>query len=532
VIFGVLVFVRNEHAEAHGGFRVNASIRKSLARSKRRIQRRLRLKQWPDQRQPMFRASKIQYERAERTRALAAGGIGVIHLLARRVDLIKEIDQRLHLLKYHRPYHESDHVLNIAYNLLAGGSRLEHLELRRNDEVYLDALDAQRIPDPTTAGDFCRRFTPADLEDLTTAINQTRLKVWRQQPESFFEEATLDADGTIAATTGQCKDDMDISYDGQWGYHPLVVSLAQTSEPLFLINRPGSRPSHEGAADCLDRSIALCRQAGFRKITLRGDTDFTQTTHLDRWDAAGVKFIFGIDAMPNLVEMAEQLPTTAWRPLVRRPKYQARTKPRRKRENYKEEIVVAREFENTRLLREEVAEFDYRPGACGKTYRLVVVRKHLSHTKGQQWLFDSTQPLFYLTNERDGLPAAVVPEANRRCNQENLIAQLKGGVRALDMPVDNLVSNWAFMVMAALAWTLKAWSALLLPETGRWSQKLQSQKLALLRMEFKTYVNAWMQMPCQIIRGGRRIVYRLLSWNPWQEAFLRLVDCLQRPLRC
>jgi hypothetical protein len=100
------------------------------------------------------------------------------------------------------------------------------------------------------------------------------------------------------------------------------------------------------------------------------------------------------------------------------------------------------------------------------------------------------------------------------------------------MPVDNLVSNWAYMVMASLAWTLKAWSALLLPETGRWSQKLKSQKQALLRMEFKTYVNAWMQMPCQIVRGARRIVYRLLSWNPWQEAFLRLVDCLQRPLRC
>ena len=102
----------------------------------------------------------------------------------------------------------------------------------------------------------------------------------------------------------------------------------------------------------------------------------------------------------------------------------------------------------------------------------------------------------------------------------------------MDMPVDNLVSNWAFMVMAALAWTLKAWSALLLPETGRWAKKLRCEKLELLRMEFKTYVNAWMQMPCQIIRGGRRIVYRLLSWNPWQEAFLRLVDCLQQPLRC
>jgi hypothetical protein len=133
---------------------------------------------------------------------------------------------------------------------------------------------------------------------LTNAIHEARWKVWRQQPDEFFEEATLDADGTIAPTTGQCKYDMDIAYDGQWGYHPLVVSLAQTGEPLFLVNRPGSRPSHEGAAYCLDQSIALCRRAGFRKITLRGDTDFTQTAHLDRWDGQGVQFIFGIDAIP------------------------------------------------------------------------------------------------------------------------------------------------------------------------------------------------------------------------------------------
>ncbi len=511
---------------------MNASIGKSLARSKRRIQDRLRLKQWPDQPQPMFQASNIRYERAERTRGLVAGGIGAIHLLAQRVGLVREIDRRLHLLKYHRPYHESDHVLNIAYNLLAGGSRLEHLELRRNDEVYLDALGAARIPDPTTAGDFCRRFTHDDLDDLTTAINQTRLGVWRQQPDSFFDEATLDADGTIAATSGQCKFDIDISYDGQWSYHPLVVSLAQTGEPLFLVNRPGSRPSHEGAAHCLDRSIALCRQAGFRKISLRGDTDFTQTAHLDRWDAAGVQFIFGIDAMPKLVKIVEELPASAWRSLPRRPKYQVRTKPRAKPENYQEEMVIAREYDNIRLLREEVAEFDYRPVACRQTYRVIVVRKHLSHSKGQQWLFDDTKPLFYLSNDRDNLPADIVHQAKGRCNQENLIAQLKGDLGALNMPVDNLVSNWAYMIMAALAWTLKAWSALLLPETGRGSQNFCREKLALLKMEFKTYVNAWMQMPCQIIRGGRRIVYRLLSWNRWQAALLRLVDRLQRPLRC
>ena len=145
---------------------MNNSIHKQLARRKRRIQRRLNKNDNRGCEKPMLTANNIQYEIAERTRATAAGGIGAMHLLAKKIGLVKAIDQNLHLLKVHLPYHESDHVLNVAYNLLAGGDCLEHLELLRNDEVYLDALGARRIPDPTTAGDFCRRFAKHDVETL------------------------------------------------------------------------------------------------------------------------------------------------------------------------------------------------------------------------------------------------------------------------------------------------------------------------------------------------------------------------------
>src|ERR671911_1516149 len=139
---------------------------------------------------------------SEKVRGIAPGGLGAIHLLARKIGLIRDLDENLHLLKRHLPYHESDHVLNIAYNLLAGGSRLEHLEVRRNDEVYLDALGAERIPDPTTAGDFCRRFAEADVEQLMAILNETRLRAWKEQPDAFFDEAFIDADGTMAPTDG------------------------------------------------------------------------------------------------------------------------------------------------------------------------------------------------------------------------------------------------------------------------------------------------------------------------------------------
>lgn len=354
------------------------SRQRKAARRKRRIERRLAKRRWRERDRPMLAASNIAYDVAERTRATGVGGIGVMHLLAQRTGLIERIDEQLHLLKIHLPYHESDHVLNIAYNLLGGGDCLEDLELRRTDEAYLDALGAQRIPDPTTAGDFCRRFSEADVEALQDAINQTRLDVWRQQdrgqdPGVFLEEAVIDVDGTLAPTTGQCKEGMDYSYKGEWGYHPLVVSLANTREPLFLCNRPGNRPSHEGAADYLDRAIALCKEGGFDKVLLRGDTDFTQSSHLDRWDEQEhVWFLFGIDAHAKLVHRAESLQNKAWQPLKHGAKYEIKTQPRARPENVKERIVIERGFQNIRLLSEEVAEFAYQPVKCSKSSPLKV----------------------------------------------------------------------------------------------------------------------------------------------------------------
>jgi hypothetical protein len=474
----------------------------------------------------MFSATNFHYEMADRTRGIAAGGIGAIHLLAGQIGLIDDINRELHLLKRHLPYFESDHVLNIAYNILAGGRRLEHIEIRRNDEVFLDALGAERIPDPTTEGDFCRRFEDDDVLTLMKIFNQARMRVWSQQDEAFFEEAIIEADGTLAATDAECKQGIDIAYDGTWGYHPLVVSLANTAEPLFLVNRPGNRPSHEQAAAYLGRAVHLCRRAGFRKIVLRGDTDFSQTEHLDGWDGDGVQFYFGYDAYPNLKARAEELASEAYTALKRPARYAVRTEPRRRPVNHKQPIIKERGFETLQTIREEVAEFDYRPTACSKPYRMVVLRKTVAHDVSQKRLFEEYRYFFYITNDRKRPASEIVFAANDRCNQENLIAQLKTGVHAMTSPVATLMSNWAYMVMASLAWSLKAWAALLLPVHPRWSARHKEERTKWLRMEFATFQAAVIQMPCQIVRGARQLVFRLLSWNPWQGAFLRLVERL------
>jgi hypothetical protein len=440
---------------------------KIIRNRKQRIERRLDHKRhWSEQPEPMMGAGNIHYDMAERIRAVNCGGIGAMHLMVKKLGLVAEIDQRVHVLKRHLPYHESDHVLNLAYNALLDGLRLEDIELRRNDEGFLD---------------FTRRFDQGSIVELMEAVNTTRQRVWKQQPEGFLEEAFIDTDGTIAGTLGECKGGMALSYKGIWGYAPLVVSLANTSEVLYVVNRPGNAVSHEGCVPWINRAIALVQpHAG--QITLRGDTDFTLTGELDRWDAESIKFIFGMDAHQKVVGLAEALPDDAWEALERLPKYEIATGPRSKPERVKEEVVRFKGYVNKVLVGESIAEFDYQPNKCARSYRLVVVRKNISVQKGEAALFDEVKYFFYITNRTDLSAAEVVSLANGRCDQENVIEQLKNGVNAMRMPVDDLMSNWAYMVMTSLAWNLKAWYGLLMPNRER--------GLELMAMEFRRFLHS------------------------------------------
>ena len=547
--------VNKNHAPNAKGFRVNAIINDRIEDRKQELDHRLDKFNFPDDlSQPMMRGDNLHYDLAGRATGTAYGGIGLIQQLVRELGLAEAIDQRLHLFKVHLPYHESDHVLNLAYNALCAGKCLEDLELRRQDAAYLNLLGAARIPDPTTAGDFCRRFQRGDLSALQQGIDVARLKAWARQPPEFFQEARIDADGTIVETGAECKQGIDYSYKGVWGYHPLLVTLANTGEVLRLLNRSGNRPSHEGAAALIEESIGLCRRAGFLRILLRGDTDFSQTKYLDGWHEQGdVRFIFGLDVSMDRFIDADDLPASAWTALKRPPKYEAKGKQRKRRKRAKQEKVEERQFKDIQLLSEDVAEMPYQPAACRHVYRLVIVRKNLQVNEPKQGRFFHDYRYFiYITNDWDSTPTEIVFTANDRCQQENVIAQL-AEVRALHAPVDNLLSNEAYMLMTALAWNLKAWLALWMPETeapkppsksckktkprkSRCSKKEEqlppSQKPSLLRMEFRTFVNYFMRIPAQVLTTGRRIIVRLLGYNKWQPIFFRLAASFARPRRC
>jgi len=507
---------------------VKNRLRRQLSSFQQSIERRLdrEQKNGVDDGQPVLRGTGAMYEISNRVRAVAAGGVGLIQSLAQALGLDKEIDKRVRLLKWHAPYHESDHVLNIAFNTLAGGDNLEHLELLRNDECYLDMLGARRIPDPTTAGDFCRRFkSPSRIHALQDAINECRLRVWSLQPNTFFDHAIIDADGSLVEAS-DCTEGADFSHKKTFGFQSLAITLSNTQEILFLENRPGSRPSHEGAAALLDKAVALVVRAGFRRTTLRGDTDFSQTTYLDGWDQQGVEFVFGYACYENLQKRADSLPDSSWS-LLERKGYEIKTAPRSRPANVRDRAVKRREYKNIRLEEEHYAEFDYQPTKCDKSYRMIVVRKLLTHERGETLLFPEVRYFFYITNKRDVAAREIVRLANTRCDQERLFGVQKSEVKSFCCPLDSLLSNWAYMICTTLAWNLSKWFALILPERGRWKEKHGAEKHAVSRMNFTTFVNAFMRIPTQIARGGRRTKLRLLSWNQWQHVFFRALDSVR-----
>jgi hypothetical protein len=455
----------------------------------------------PGAERPVFEPIPLHVEQAHRQRAIDSGGISLIHTLVHELGLPSAINQRLTLLKAHLPYFESDHVLALVYNVLTGGTCLQDLDALRTDPAFLALIGAERLPDPTTAGDFLRRFDAPALLELQEAINQVRVRVWTTQPALLRREAIIDADGTIAATLGEAKKGIDISYKGIWGYSPLLLTLASTKEVLYVVNRPGNANSCLGAGEWIDRAIALVAPH-FGRVWLRGDTDFSMTAHLDGWDQEGVRFVLGYDAYDVLIARAQQVPETAWYEWDRHERKAASTTQRKRPEAVKDAIVAARGYKTIRLVCEQVAEFDYQPTACRHPYRMVVVRKHLEIThKGS--VTHETRYVFYITNDRIKAPHTIVRFANARCNQENIIAQLKSGLGALRCPTNTLESNWAYMISASLGWNLKAWVGILMGPTAVGA--------ALLAMEIKRFLREVIFIPAQILHSGRRLKVRLLA---------------------
>ncbi len=182
-------------------------------------------------------------------------------------------------------------------------------------------------------------------------------------------------------------------------------------------------------------------------------------------------------------------------------------------------MVKKRKFKKIQTESEYLAEFSYQPGKCEKVYRMIVLKKILEVTKGELPLINEDRYFFYITNDQTRSPSELVEFYRDRADHENDIEQLKNGARAIQAPSDNLISNWAYMVIASMAWNLKIWYGLLIP--------YRPLGKAIVRMEFKRFVNTFVNIPCLIVKTGRKICYRIIGYNKRIKSILKFSEKLK-----
>jgi hypothetical protein len=478
---------------------------------------------WPERAGPVFANRQVRLRVQQRGKITPYGGLSLAHDLGMRLGIDRDLNRSIKLLKINVPYFESDHILTHVYNLYVGGRCIEDISNLQHSEAIKHLFGACRIPDPTTAGDFLRRFGPYHLQQLQSVIDRAREKVWRKMPRSRKKVATVDLDSTIKEVYGECKQGADFSYNGKWSYHPLLASLAQTNEPLRTINRPGNRPSPEGAAQALHEILPMVGRH-FGRVFVRGDSKFYQRAIIAECERYGANFAFVMDGYDVLHELADSLPPSAWKPFSAHQadkvaQAAADKKTRRKRKRVRAKRARQRGYKTLATTKQWVAEFDYRiprggkerdAGLAGRTYRVAVKRQQVDISEGQEYLFTEYRDRFVITDiPRSHMdPGEVFCFAYGRCDQENIIEQFKNGIAAMRMPTGELLANSAFLMAGQLAWCLRSWlSALALPqETTRW--------------EWKWYRQAFVYIAAKITNSARRAKVYLAGSHRFVEHLL------------
>ena len=272
---------------------------------------------WPEKAGRVSRLPKTHVEVDERSEVTAYGGLALFTGLSRRLRVAEKIDTNVNVLKVHRPFHESDHVLAIAANLFVGGMCLEDQANLQQSEAVRRILGAVRIPDPTTAGDFLRRFddrqNPGSLSALRGAIDDIGTAAARTvaRRRGKLRTATVDLDGHYKLLYGAHKEGADFNYKCEWSYHPLLASLAETGECLAILNRSGNARSSDGAAEFLDGLLPSVRDRAGR-VVVRGDSDFDRQDLRDVCKKHGAYVAIVGRAQTGRPEIAKAIPEHAY----------------------------------------------------------------------------------------------------------------------------------------------------------------------------------------------------------------------------
>ena len=456
---------------------------------------------------PVLRHPKLRFS-SEPSDTTPYGGLALAASLVRSLGIAKDLNRELSLLSSHRPFHESDHVLTHVYNLYAGGTCIEDIADLQTSEPVRRILGTKRVPDPTTAGDFLRRFDAESLQSLDRVIDQAQEKVWkRRYGKKKAARAIVDLDSCVRPVYGDQKEGTDFTYKGSFGYHPLVISLADTMECLRLVNRSGNTPSADGSENHLRELFPMLGRR-FKQVIVRGDSAFAKQPIFDACEEAGHSFAIVSPQQQNFASLFEALPGEAWKRYRQKKNVVPACKRCKRGANRRRERSLSRNKRNLQLKKQWIAEIAYRPERSNQTYRLIARYQEIEeHEQGH--LFMLTRFRFILSN----LPLSVVAEkvmdlTYQRCDQENLIEQLQSGVTAMRMPTGGMLSNAAFMTCARLAHNLKPWLAqTALPrETMRW--------------EWKRFRRAFVYCAAGVVHTSRQTHVRFANSHRFTDAIL------------
>jgi Transposase DDE domain group 1 len=461
---------------------------------------------WPKTEGRVMRHPLLHLESDPRGEMTHYGGLVLAQQFVRRFRVAKRLDEALVLFRRHAPYHESDHVLALAYTLYADGTCLEDQAVLQGSEAVRRLVGACRIPDPTTAGDFLRRFNSAkDVEQISGVIDEVEEAVWSKLPGKVgrrrkkHELALVDLDGHIKPLYGVQKQGADFSYDGRWSYQPLVVSLGGSGECLKVVNQPGSARSSDAAAKAVEAVLARIKRH-FRNAIVRGDTDFDRSDIFNAVIGKRAYFAIGGRLHPKRAALVGAIAEQNWKPFVPRAEREGCSGSSRYgyTRNWRRQKAAERGFRTLRSVKQWLSEIDYQPRGLGAACRMIVRRILIEETDGQGALFKHFRYRLVLTNlPRSYTAWQVVDLTYQRCDQENVIEQFGQGIAGWRMPVAEFMGNSAWLQIARLAWNLGKWIAqLALPsEVVRW--------------EWKRFRRHFVYIAAKVLKSGRRLVVRL-----------------------
>jgi hypothetical protein len=489
---------------------------------------------WPETCGRVMRTPKLHAEVDAQSEVTPYGGLALVSAFVRRFKVAQTIDERVNVLKLYLPYHESDHILALAMNFYVGGTCIEDMANLQQSEAVQRLLGSCRTPDPTTAGDFLRRFderrNQGSLEDLRSANDEVQSQVWKAlSPRSGRkrkrrEWAVIDMDGHTKELYGVQKEGADFSRKGQWSFHPLLVSMAGTGECLAVRNRPGNQRSCEGAADVLEDVLPRVNRH-YKNVLVRGDSDFGWRDIRETCDRNGAYFAFVGREFPDRPGIANSIPERQWKPFRtraarqknedrKRSDYRRRRKKRTR--NRRRKRARERNYKELRQVKQWVTEILWSPIGSAAPIRLVIRRQLIEHHKGQEFLFEQYRYRYVETN----LPASVstvevIDHTYERCDQEKMIGQMGSGLAAWRMPVAEFDGNCAWLEIARLAWNFAKWIAqLALPDE-------------VVRWEWKRFREAWVYLAAQVTKRGRQVWVRFSQSHRFTDSLVAAHSKLQ-----